>query len=418
MRFDRKWVRTTTLCLAGLLVLVWLMADGQRALNLWNKLSSLFAPLVAGAAVAFVLNVPMRAVERQIKGVNRPGLRRGIAIALTVGLILLVITFVICLLVPQIEKAIEKLAVQLPLFANRVSTTVQKLLDANPELKKWVEENTQIETINWSTILEQGASYIKDLQTAAGTVVGSAVTAIGSLTSGVMNVFVSTIFAIYCLSRKEILARQGRRILYSFLPERACDEIIRILRLTNATFSKFISGQCVEACILGCLFAVTMLLFGMPYIPLVSVVIAVTALVPVVGAWAGCIIGALFIMVDSPLQALTFVAMFLVLQQLENNLIYPRVVGTSIGLPGMWVLAAVTIGGGVMGVGGMLLMIPLASVVYTLLGEFTAVRVAERNIPPEKLREHPPELQTPYHKRKERMRSEKLDKLLRKFGKK
>ena len=161
------------------------------------------------------------------------------------------------------------------------------------------------------------------------------------------------------------------------------------MRLANVTFSNFISGQCLEAVILGCLFAIVMAILKMPYIPLVSVIIAVTALIPVVGAFVGCIVGAFFILVNDPFQALTFIAMFLVLQQLENNLIYPRVVGTSIGLPGMWVLVAVTVGGEIMGVGGMLAMIPLTSVMYTLAREFTNRRLAERNIPEEKLWDHP-----------------------------
>lgn len=156
----------------------------------------------------------------------------------------------------------------------------------------------------------------------------------------------------------------------------------------------------------------TMAIFRMPYIPLVSVIIAVTALVPVVGAFVGCVLGAFFILVDNPLQALTFVAMFLILQQLENNLIYPRVVGTSIGLPGMWVLVAVTIGGELMGVFGMLLMIPLASVLYTLAREFTDKRLAQRNIPEEKLQDHPPELQS----RSSRTGSRKKRRAFRKEG--
>ena len=191
-------------------------------------------------------------------------------------------------------------------------------------------------------------------------------------------------------------------MVYAVLPERFCDELIRILRLTNSTFSNFISGQCLEACILGCLFAVTMAILRMPFIPLVSVLIAVTALIPVVGAFVGCVLGAFFILVNDPIQAIIFVAMFLILQQIENNMIYPKVVGTSIGLPGMWVLVAVTIGGEVMGVGGMLVMIPLASVLYTLLREFTEKRLMERGIPAEKLVEHPPEIKSRFQRSQER----------------
>jgi predicted PurR-regulated permease PerM len=223
-----------------------------------------------------------------------------------------------------------------------------------------------------------------------------------------VNAFVSVVFAVYAVARKEVLARQGRRLMYSLLPEKTGDEIVRVARLTNTTFSNFISGQCLEAIILGCLFAVAMLIFKMPYIPLVSVIIAVTALIPLVGAFIGCFLGALFILVESPIQALTFVIMFLVIQQIEGNLIYPRVVGTSIGLPGMWVLAALTIGGELMGVGGMLIMIPLASVMYALMREFTQRRVAERGIDPEKLMDHPPELKSQFKEHREKKRKAKL----------
>jgi len=228
-----------------------------------------------------------------------------------------------------------------------------------------------------------------------------------------VNTVISIVFAIYCLCRKEILARQGRRILYSLIPEYHADETIRIFRLTNVTFSNFISGQCLEAVILGCLFAVTMAIFKMPYIPLVSVVIAVTALIPVVGAFVGCVVGAFFILVNDPVQALSFIAMFLVIQQLENNLIYPRVVGTSIGLPGMWVLVAVTIGGEIMGVGGMLLMIPLASVLYTLAREFTDKRLEERNIPLEKLQNQPIEIKSRSQQNREQKENRSVQKLQR-----
>ena len=167
--------------------------------------------------------------------------------------------------------------------------------------------------------------------------------------------------------------------------------------------------------ILGCLFAVVMAIMKLPYIPLVSVVIAVTALIPVVGAFVGCIVGAFFILVNDPIQALSFIAMFLVLQQIEGNLIYPRVVGTSIGLPGMWVLVAVTIGGELMGVGGMFLMIPLASVGYALAREITDKRLAERNIPPEKLVAQPPEIKSSFRQSRERKERRKLQEMREKL---
>jgi predicted PurR-regulated permease PerM len=178
--------------------------------------------------------------------------------------------------------------------------------------------------------------------------------------------------------------------------------------MTNSTFSNFISGQCLEALILGCMFAVSMLIFKMPYIPLISVIISVTALVPIVGAFVGCAIGAFFILMHDPALAFWFVVMFLVLQQIEGNMIYPRVVGTSVGLPGMWVLVAVAVGGDLMGVGGMLLMIPLSSVMYSLAREFTNNRLEERGIPREKLQDHPPVLKSGFQKRRDQKKKKKL----------
>ncbi len=411
MRLDKKLIHRIFLCLAGLLILVWLLTDTQRVQAVWGTLSSLLSPFVMGAAVAFVFNVPMRGVEKQLSDIRKPGLRRGLALVITIGLIVLVLAGVVGLLIPQIQKTVDTLSVRFPPFLMRAGETAMQFLEKHPELQNWVADHPEFTNVDWNTVIQKAFSFLGD---SAGTIVDSAFSAIGSVTGAIVNIFISLFFAIYCLTRKEILARQGRRILYAFLPERTGDETVRILRLTNATFSKFISGQCLEACILGCLFAVAMLIFRMPYVSLVSVIIAVTALVPVVGAFVGCALGAFFILVDSPLQALTFVAMFLVIQQLENNLIYPRVVGTSIGLPGMWVLVAVTVGGGLMGVGGMLLMIPLASVLYTLLGEYTAARVAQRQIPAEKLMDQPPDLQTAYQKRRQRRKLEKLGPRFRK----
>jgi predicted PurR-regulated permease PerM len=262
-----------------------------------------------------------------------------------------------------------------------------------------------MESFNWTAFAEKGVKLAGEY---LSKIFDGAFSAIGSVTSGIINGFLGICFAFYALARKEVLARQCRRLVYSLIPEKWADELIRIMRLTNVTFSNFISGQCLEACILGCMFAVVMTVMGLPYIPLVSVIIAVTALVPLVGAFAGCILGALFILVESPVQALTFVIVFLILQQIEGNLIYPKVVGTSIGLPGMWVLVALTVGGELAGVMGMLVMIPLASVVYALLREFTNARVAERNIPAEKLRDHPPELKSKFKEKRERKREQQL----------
>ncbi|MGN0977642.1 MAG: AI-2E family transporter [Faecousia sp.] len=412
MHIDKKLLHKLFLLVACCLVFAWLLLDTARASQVFTAVWDLFSPFVVGAGIAFVFNVPMRAIERQLDGIRRPGIRRGLAVLLTIAALILVIMFVVELLVPQIRLTAVSLSERIPAFIEKTAAQLMVLMEEYPSLKEWIQDFLDLESLDWTKILKDVLAFLGDKGT---TMMGGAVNVIGSVTSGIVNTVIAIAFSMYCLARKEILARQGRRILYALAPEKAADETVRILRLTNATFSNFISGQCLEACILGCLFAVAMAIFGMPYIPLVSVIIAVTALIPVVGAFVGCIVGAFFILVDSPLQALTFVVMFLVLQQLENNLIYPRVVGTSIGLPGMWVLVAVTVGGELMGVGGMLVMIPLTSVLYTLAREFTDKRLAMRGIPEDKLQDHPPEIKSQFQKNKERKQRLKLQKMKEKF---
>lgn len=414
MHIDRKLMHKLFALVAGSIIFAWLILDTARATALFRAVWELISPFVAGAGIAFIFNVPMRAIERQLNEIQSEGLRRTLAILLTILCLVLVIMFVFELLVPQLRLTVASLSEKIPVFIDRTAQKLMALNEDNPEIGVWVQEIFNLESLNWSNILKDTLSWLGNQ---VSTVMGGAVNVIGNVTSGVVNTVISIVFALYCLTRKEILARQCRRVLYSLLPEYRADQIIRVMRLTNVTFSNFISGQCLEAVILGCLFAVAMAIFGMPYIPLVSVIIAVTALIPVVGAFVGCIVGAFFILVNDPLQAVTFVAMFLVLQQLENNLIYPRVVGTSIGLPGMWVLVAVTVGGELMGVGGMLVMIPLTSVVYTLAREFTNKRLEERGIPKEKLVEQPTEIKSKFQQNKEQKERIKLQKMKVQFQK-
>ncbi len=389
MTFDKKTLRNIFIGVAVCIGLYWVLHETERVKSVFDFIANLFMPFVVGSALAFVINVPMRSIEGWFKWIKKPGLRRVMALLVTFVAVAFVLTLVFWLLLPQIGETISNLVARLPGFFQGALDKVKAFLSDNPELLHWIEDNTNLQDINWSQLVQKIATVIGNSFT---TILGGAFSAIGSLSSGIFNGVVAFVFAIYCLFRKEILARQGRRLLYSFLPERFCDETIRILRLTNSTFSNFISGQCLEACILGCMFAIAMAIFRMPYIPLVSVLVAVTALVPIVGAFVGCIVGAFFILVDNPVQAVWFVIMFLVIQQIEGNLIYPRVVGKSVGLPGMWVLLAVSVGGELMGVAGMLILIPIISVLYTLMREITTKRLAARGIPAEKLRDQPPEL--------------------------
>ena len=412
MHIDKKLMHRIFLLIAGAIIFAWLVLDTARATVLLSRIWELFSPFVAGAAIAFIFNVPMRSIENQLGDIRKTGLRRVLAIVLTILCLVLIIMFVIELLIPQIRLTLASLSEKIPAFIDRTAQNLMVLIEENPDLGIWIQDTFQLESLNWSTILKDILAWLANQVTA---LMGGAVNVIGNVTSGIVNAVIGIVFAIYALGRKEILARQGRRILYALLSERRADEVIRVFRLTNITFSNFISGQCLEAVILGCLFAVVMAIMKLPYIPLVSVIIAVTALIPVVGAFVGCIVGAFFILVNDPIQAVTFIAMFLVLQQVEGNLIYPKVVGTSIGLPGMWVLVAVTVGGELMGVAGMLVMIPLVSVMYTLGREFTDYRLAQRNIPPEKLEAQPILVPHKVNYAQERKKRIKLQKMKEEF---
>ena len=423
MELNKKTWKNIFLVAAGCIVLYWLLHETDRVRSVWGTVAALFAPFVAGAVVAFILNVPMRAIEGLLKKIEKDGLRRGLAILLTMLAVLLVLTGVVYLVIPQVVATVETLISEIPGFINRVAQWGRQWLENNPELLVWLNENTEFESINWTSLLNQVFTEIgnrlSSIMDQISAVVDQAFGAVVAFGNGVFNAVMSFVFALYCLSRKEILARQGRRILYAIFPERFCDETVRILRMTNSTFSNFISGQCLEAVILGIMFVISMSIFGMPYMPLVSVIIMITALVPIVGAFVGCALGAFFILVDDPIMAFWFVVMFLVLQQIEGNLIYPKVVGTSVGLPGMWVLVAVAVGGDLMGVGGMLLMIPLASVLYALAREYTGKRLAARGVAEEKLQAQPPELKSGFKAKREKKQGNGLfSKLASRFKKK
>ena len=388
MNIGRKTLRNIFLGTAGCIILYWLLFDTDRVKTVFAFFKSLFAPFAVGAGLAFIANVPMRAIENKLVRIKKIGLRRAIAVLLTFVAVALILFLLVQLLLPQLVNTVETLIGKMPGFAARVINSINEFLASNPEVLEWVEVNTNFEQMDWMSYVQKLLAWISD---GVSGFVGGTFSAIGSVFTTVFNGVISLVFALYCLFRKEILARQGRKLLYAFLPEKICDETVRILRLTASTFSNFISGQCLEALILGVMFAIAMLIFRMPYVPLVSVLVAITALVPIVGAFVGCGLGAFFILVDDPVKAVWFVVMFLVIQQIEGNVIYPKVVGNSVGLPGMWVLLAVAVGGKIMGFAGMFIMIPLTSVVYTLLREITNYRLEKREIDGDKLRAHPPE---------------------------
>lgn len=348
-------------------------------------LAGILAPFLLGAAIAFILNVPMRAMERHLFPNARrgAGARRPLALVLTLVAVIGVLVLASCVIGPGIRDAVMSIAAQVPVAFDRLYNWLLGLEQYLPQIETWVQDLS----IDWKTLSQKA---IQLAQSWGGSLLSTGGGLIGGVVSGVSTFVIGLIFSFYILLQKEKLARQGRQVLYGLLPVKQADRFLEVLRLANRTFSSFLSGQCTEAVILGTLFVIAMSIFRLPYAVLVGVLIALTALIPIVGAFIGCGVGALLIAVTDPWKAVVFVILFLVLQQIEGNLIYPHVVGSSVGLPSIWVLAAVTLGGKLMGVAGMLLFIPLCSVLYALFRDFVKGRLAEKKVPAAKWRDPPP----------------------------
>lgn len=379
----KKWV-PPALIAGGTAVLYWGLTNFNALQTLLMTLLGLISPFLVGGCIAFVLNVPMRALERLLfRPSKKTGkirlafLKRPVCLVLSIVLVVSVICFVI---LPQFGNILVTLKDAAPSWIAAVQEWGLDLIRKYPEIGQYLQD-VNWQSINWQDMLDKAWKF---LQEGAGTMFDSTVSIIGSVFSGATAAFLGFIFACYLLAQKERLGNQCKRLLYAYLKQERADGVLRVAALVNRTFSSFITGQCVEAVILGCMFWVTMTIFRFPYASTISVIIAFTALIPVFGALIGMFLGILLILVVDPIQALWFVILFQVLQQLEGNLIYPRVVGSSVGLPGIWVLVAVTVGGSAFGVLGMLFMVPLTSVIYTLVRENSAKRLEKKAVPQEK----------------------------------
>ncbi len=332
-------------------------------------------PFLIGAAIAFVLNLPMKTIESRLfakwKGKSAEKLKRPVSMVLAIIVLLLIINLVVVTVVPQVTKAATVLGQKIPTFLDNVVVQLEQLSIQYPQLQEQITALEQIE-INWESVVDKVINFLKN---GVGSMLTSTVSVASGIIGGVVNFVISFIFALYILSQKENLSDQGKRILTAYLPDKASSRILKVLSLAHRNFSNFITGQCLEALILGTMFIIAMSIFRMPYAFMVGVLIAFTSLIPIVGAFIGCVVGAFLILIENPILALWFVILFLILQQVEGNLIYPRVVGNSVGLPSIWVLMAVSLGGSLFGVTGMLLFIPLLSTFYALLRE----SVNERN---------------------------------------
>ena len=371
-----KKIRELIVFTALLVVALWKF---DVVLGVLKTIWDIIFPFVLGGAIAFLTNVPMSFLEKKIfenaKKKNKivRKLKRPISLILTIVLVVGVIALVMFGVIPQLTRTMGTLVTSINDFIPQMQSWIGEFFHNNQEIMNLVDqiEFDPDQAIKWGISL---------LGNGAGNMMNTTMSAVGSIVSGVATFFIAFSFACYILFQKENLHIQIRKVFFAFLPRQKADTFLKVCSLTYRTFANFLAGQCLEAVILGSMFVVTLSILRMPYALLIGILIAFTALIPIFGAFIGCAVGSFLIFMVNPQQAILFVIVFLVLQQIEGNLIYPHVVGESVGLPSIWVLAAVTIGGNLMGIVGMLVFIPLLSVIYTIFREFVYLRLKKQNI--------------------------------------
>ena len=371
-----KKIRELIVFTALLVVALWKF---DVVLGVLKTIWDIIFPFVLGGAIAFLTNVPMSFLEKKIfENVKKKNkivrkLKRPISLILTIVLVVGVIALVMFGVIPQLTRTMGTLVTSINDFIPQMQSWIGEFFHNNQEIMNLVDqiEFDPDQAIKW------GISFLGN---GAGNMINTTMSAVGSIVSGVATFFIAFSFACYILFQKEKLHIQIRKVFFAFLPRQKADTFLKVCSLTYRTFANFLAGQCLEAVILGSMFVVTLSILRMPYALLIGILIAFTALIPIFGAFIGCAVGSFLIFMVNPQQAILFVIVFLVLQQIEGNLIYPHVVGESVGLPSIWVLAAVTIGGNLMGIVGMLVFIPLLSVLYTIFREFVYLRLKKQNI--------------------------------------
>ena len=372
---DKDTKREIALSFLTIVLVLALLLYGDRITGLLGTFISILKPFLLGGAIAYILNLPMSFIEKKIlvfmKGRGEK-LKRVFSILLSLIFVALLIFILLITVIPEIVTAVQNISKEIPGALDKFLAFLEKYLssvsESVPDLSKTFENN-------WDTFAQKLLPFLKN---GLGSLITTTVNAAGQVVSSITSFVVSLIFAIYILGEKERLGRQVNALKNAYLSEKTGERVTKFFTVLNNSFSSFITGQCLEAVILGTIFMIVLSVLRMPYAVMIGVIVLFSALLPIVGAFIACFIGAFLILLESPIKALVFVVVFLVIQQLENNLIYPRVVGSSVGLPAIWIFIAVTLGGSLFGVVGMLIFIPLFSTFYILLREDTNKRLMRK----------------------------------------
>ena len=340
----------------------WALNNFQIILDIFNSILAVIMPFLLGIMIAFILNVLMIRIEkilsRFILDKKYTSFKRVISIIVSLLIVIGVIGIIITLIIPELTNAIKVIVKSFPETFEKLQVWINQNGNSFPQLETWIN------SVDLNSIASELSGLFKIGLTG---MLGSTVDVISMFFTSILNLVVGIVFALYILMSKETLKRQSHKLIDAYIPKRISVKLLEVGTLARTTFSNFVIGQTVEAFILGTLCAVGMAVLNLPYAPMVGSLVGITAFVPIVGAFIGGGIGAFMILTVDPMQALIFIIFLVVLQQLEGDLIYPRVVGSSVGLPSIWVLFAVTGGGGLWGITGMLFSVPVLSVVYALI---------------------------------------------------
>ena len=340
----------------------WALNNFQIILDIFNSILAVIMPFLLGIMIAFILNVLMIRIEkilsRFILDKKYTSFKRVISIIVSLLIVIGVIGIIITLIIPELTNAIKVIVKSFPEHFEQLQLWINQNGNSFPQLETWIN------SVDLNSIASELSGLFKIGLTG---MLGSTVDVISMFFTSILNLVVGIVFALYILMSKETLKRQSHKLIDAYIPKRISVKLLEVGTLARTTFSNFVIGQTVEAFILGTLCAVGMAVLNLPYAPMVGSLVGITAFVPIVGAFIGGGIGAFMILTVDPMQALIFIIFLVVLQQLEGDLIYPRVVGSSVGLPSIWVLFAVTVGGGLWGITGMLFSVPVLSVVYALI---------------------------------------------------
>ena len=371
--------------------------------TVWNACISfldIISPFIWGLAIAFILNIFMTFYENKVFNIGKKsktkanakmqrteaskvkisnnakktskkksGVQRAFSIALSIITVVAIFVIILLLIVPQFIDVIRNLISNIPNYLESLQDLGIKITEQFPEANNFIQ-NIEIDT----EALKSGIVNISK------NVLDITINQISSLISSIVNAFISIIFAVYILANKEELKNQAKKFIYARINEEKADSIIKVSRLARDSFRNFITGQAKEAVILGSLCAIGMLILNIPYAGPIGALTAITAFIPIVGAFIGGFIGAVLIVAVNPIKALIFVIFIIVLQQVEGNLIYPHVVGKNMGLPSIWVLVAITIGGSLFGIMGMIVGLPVVSIIYAITQENTNKKLREKNL--------------------------------------